>query len=116
MTVDYRSLFVRVQRGAPNHLTPTHTLCPPRQVATTHDRIVVFGHQAAVTCAPGHHDQRRSEAGKRYRRICTSVNRVSISPSVCTEIERVIPWADPERHERRLTLSLVCLHRPPFKN
>ena len=29
MTVDYRSLFVRVQRRMPNHLTPTHTLGPP---------------------------------------------------------------------------------------
>ena len=26
----YLSLFVRVQRGVPNHLTPTHTLGPPR--------------------------------------------------------------------------------------
>ena len=34
MTVDYRSLFVRVQRGVPNHLTSTHTLDPPRIAST----------------------------------------------------------------------------------
>ena len=30
MTVDYRSLFVRVQLGVPNYLTPDHTLGAPR--------------------------------------------------------------------------------------
>ena len=34
MTVDYRSLFVRMQRGVPNHLTPTHILGPPRITST----------------------------------------------------------------------------------
>ena len=34
MTVDYRSLFVRVQWGVPNHLTPIHTLGPPRIAST----------------------------------------------------------------------------------
>ena len=51
MAVDYRSLFVRVQRGVPNHLTLTHTLRPPRLsiTGTTHHRISVYGHQAAAT-------------------------------------------------------------------
>ena len=30
-----------------------------------------------------------------------------ISPSACTEMERFVPRADPRRHERRLTLSLI---------
>ena len=34
LTVDYRSLFVTVQRGAPNHLTLTHTLGPSRIAST----------------------------------------------------------------------------------
>ena len=34
MTVDYRSLFVRVQRGVPNHMTPIHTV-DPRRIAST---------------------------------------------------------------------------------
>jgi len=34
MTVDYRSLFVRVRRRVPNHLTPPHALGPPRIAST----------------------------------------------------------------------------------
>ena len=52
MTVDYRSLFVTVQRGVPNHLTPTHTLGHLRIASTgSYDTSshLVSGHQAAVT-------------------------------------------------------------------
>ena len=34
MTVDYLSLYVRVQRRVLNHLTPAHTLGPPRIAST----------------------------------------------------------------------------------
>ena len=34
MTVDYRSLIVRVQRGVRNHFTPTHSLGPQRKAST----------------------------------------------------------------------------------
>ena len=52
MTVDYRSLFFRAQRGVPSHLTPTYTLGPPRIASAGSyetSSYVVSGHQAAVT-------------------------------------------------------------------
>ena len=54
MTVDYRSLYVRAQRGVPNHLIPTHTLGPPGIASTRHTIVLyISGHQAAVT-SPEH--------------------------------------------------------------
>ena len=81
MTVDYRSLFVRVQRGVPNHLTPTHILGAPRIASTgSYDTpsYLVFGHQAAVT--PPQHVANETEmpakASERRRfRIRSSISR-----------------------------------------
>ena len=39
-----------------------------------------------------------------------------ISPFACTEIERVVPRADPRRHERRVTLCRIRPDWPASKN
>ena len=44
-----------------------------------------------------------ARAAKLSNNACCCKSR--ISSSACTEIERVVPRADPTRHDRRLTLS-----------
>ena len=72
MTVDYRSLLVRVHRGVPNHLTPTHTLGLARIASTgSYDTcIVISGYQAAVK--PPQHIAHETKMLARRPSVCDS--------------------------------------------
>ena len=56
MTFDYRSLFVKSAGGVPNHLTPSHTLGPPRTASTgSYDTSSYFVAGPQVAATPPEH-------------------------------------------------------------